>query len=122
MNVSLVPSVESLTAHTLNKKFIIIQIKTMNHTILKQKLHIYDMNNHTLQMINKLIEILKTNSNIVIPGIFLWFLYYLAFIMQIVSIGPFLYYLGSYLDFFVFMIIEILHNLGIEIYYPYYPI
>ncbi len=120
--VSLVPSVESLTTHTLNKKYIILQIKTINHNILNEKLHNYDLNNHYLQMFNKLIETIKTNFHIVIPGILLWFLYYLAFIMQIVSIGPFLYFLGLYLDFFVMMTIEILRNLGIEVYYPYYPI
>jgi hypothetical protein len=120
--VPLVPSVESATIQTVKTTVIGAQLKQVDKNILKEKLQNYDIHTNPLPTIKKLIEILNTNFHIVLPGYIIIFLFYLGFFLQQISIGPFLYILGAYVDFFAVILIEIIHALGMEIYWPYIPI
>jgi hypothetical protein len=120
--VPLAPSVESATVHEANNAYIVAQIKTIDHNILKEKLQNYDINRNPLPTIKKLIEILKTDFHIVLPGIIIVLLFYLGSFMQDVSIFGFLNALGAYLEFFAVVLIEIIHALGMEIYWPTPPV
>lgn len=115
--VPLAPSVESATIHKVNNAYILAQIKTIDPNMLKEKLQNYDINEYPLPTIKKLIEILHTNFDIVLPGIIIRILFYLGFFLQMIAISPFLYAIGAYLDFFAVVLIEIIHALGMEIYW-----
>jgi len=115
--VSLASSVESATVHNVNNTYIFAQLKTIDHNMLKEKLQNSDINKYPLPTIKKLIEILHTNFDIVLPGIIIRILFYLGFFLQMIAISPFLYAIGAYLDFFAVVLIEIIHALGMEIYW-----
>ena len=117
--VPMAPSVESAAVHNVDNAYILTQLKTIDHNRLKEKLQNNDINKHPLPIIKKLIEILNNNFHIVLPGIVIILLFYLGFFLQEIAIGPFLYILGEYMQFFVVVFIEIIHALGMEIYWPY---
>jgi hypothetical protein len=120
--VSLIPSVESTTIQTVKITDIGVQLKQVDKNVLKEKLHSYDIRTNPLPTIKKAIEILHTDFHIVLPGFIVILLFYLGFFLQQIAIGPFLYTLGAYTEFFAVMLIEIIHALVMEIYWPYIPI
>jgi hypothetical protein len=117
--VSIAPSVESATMQSNNDACLLAQLRTIDHTTLKEKLQNYDMNRNPLPTIKKLIKILNTDFHIVLPGIIIILLFYAGTFLQGIAIGPFLYFIGAYLEFFAVMVMELIHALGMEIYWPY---
>jgi hypothetical protein len=117
--VSFAPSVESATMQSINDAHLLTQLRTIDHNVLKEKLQNYDMNRNPLPTIKKLIEILNTDFHIVLPGVIIILLFYMGTFLQGIAIGPFLYFIGAYLEFFAVMLMEIIHALGMEIYWPY---
>jgi len=120
--VPLIPSVESATVQTEKTTVIRAQLTQGDKNVLKEKLQNYDIRTNPLPTIKKVIEILHTDFHIVLPGFIVILLLYLGFFLQQIAIGPFLYILGAYVDFFAVMLVEIIHALGMEIYWPYIPI
>ena len=116
--VPLVPSVESATAHIVNDTYIVAQIKTIDPNILKEKLQNYDINKYPQQTIKKLIDVLNTELDIVLPGIIIYTLLFLGSFLQSIAIGPFLIIIGAWMEFFAIVLIDIVYDLGWEIYWP----
>ena len=117
--VSVVPCVVSATIQTRKNSYTIAHTLTIDRAALKEILRNLDKHGHSLLTMNKVIDLLRTDFHIVIPGIVLRFLFWLAFWMKDIAVGPVLYILGSYLDFIVMIICGVLHELGVEIYWPY---
>jgi len=117
--VPVMPSVESAAIYNMKKADIQVQSKTITQNLIREKLQQYDIHKNHLPPVKQLVTIFRSDFGIVLPGILIFLLFYAGAFLQSIGIGGILTFLGAYLEFFAVILIEIIHAIGWEIYWPY---
>lgn len=122
MMIPLAPSVESATARDATTQYRTEQLHAIDQAAIKEKLQKYDIKTHPVHTMKKLVEVVRSELHIMLPGIIIYTLLFLGSFLEGIAIGLFLIIIGAWMQLFAIILIEIVHDLGWELYWPDFEI